>query len=140
MKTKILLSTLLALSTLTLLSGCATSSGRANKVARIAGDAAEFATAKHLEQFPKHNVRFQSVAMELRQMEKAGTYTNKALYESIGKLPIDELRSEEAIIAFNNAKVTFESAEVHYQDFMEKREFLSKVVPTIRKGIERGLP
>ena len=140
MKKRLLLSMLLALSTLTFLSGCATSGGRAGKVAKIAGEAAYVATSRHLEQFPTHKVRFESVAMELRQMEKAGTYTNKALYDSIGKLPISELRSEEAIIAFNDAKVTFESAETHYQEFVERRDFLSKVVPAIRKGIERALP
>lgn len=137
---KILFS-ILALSVIAFV-GCKTVDGEkqldSQKVAAVAYSAAAVGTEAALMQHPEWLPQFQLAADDLAALEGNGTINVDSILEIISRLPVKELKSENAQLAINGARILIGAAGYSTVE-ADKLKELQPVVSAIRAGIQEGI-
>lgn len=124
-----------------LLTGCKTVDGQrvpdVEKIAAVSREAAAQGTEEALIQHPEWLQGFKYAHAELAALEKMDTIRASDLLKIIGRLPIQELKSDEARIAIRGARLVIALAGWSEID-AERVQQIRPIVTAIREGMEEG--
>lgn len=127
----------------TLVTGCVTAPDGARtvdtqRVARLAGVAAEIGATAYLQKRPGDRLYFEAAANGLTALDATGDYDPAKFAAALQALPIRELRGPEGSLYVGLALVAWEelSAEAARLD---KTDWVKPVLQRVQLGLERAL-
>lgn len=127
----------IALLALTLMVGCQTSPDGSHGIATTVKTAAYVGTSLYLTDHPDARVEFERAAYELEQVERAEVIDFPTILAIVNRLPVKELKSDEARIIITGATIIL--ADYAGQLRLDQMEQLRPIARALKEGIALGL-
>jgi len=142
MKTKLLFSTLIV-SALLFFTGCVTAPDGTkqvdyNRVANIAGVAADIGTRAVLAKNPEHRADFAAVEQALNALIDAKNYDPAAFSAALSSLRVRELKGPNGQIIISAAVIIWDEA-AQFATGLDQRTLVALTLTRVRDGIHRAL-
>jgi hypothetical protein len=107
------------------------------RIARVTKEAATIGTMEVLARRPDWRAHFQIAHVELLALEKSDKITLDSILNIVSRLPVKELRSDDARLAITGARLLISAIDVPEID-AERLAQLRPIVVALREGIESG--
>lgn len=108
------------------------------RVARVAREAAQFGTSEALRGHPEWRQKFVDAQLELKFLQTSPTLGIADLLRVINRLPVNELKSDEARIAITGARILIAGLNLP-EVSAERLAQLQPIAGAISEGIGAGL-
>lgn len=124
-----------------LLIGCKTVGGQStpdvDRIARVTKEAATIGTQELLKRHPEWRAQFRIARGELVALEASDTVSLDSVLEIINRLPIKELKSDDARLAVQGARLMISAIDVP-EVSADRLTQIRPIVKALREGIEAG--
>lgn len=110
-----------------------------DRIARLSGETAELGTVAWLALHPEHTPYFSSSIALLTGLLVQENYEPSAFAAALEMLPLQELKSPEAKVAFAAGRILFREALHEIGTRIEGQELVQKTLLAVRDGMIAGM-